>query len=171
MGTGAGHRGYCLVCDHAGAVFLNRRLEESEEDARGRKVFNAARAQEFALELGLTFSRETWYNHVKHITHPLITLAKAAQASPVIQPKSNQGVLEMIRDIGMKRAMENPEEVTVDHAIKAASALESRKLGSDNVIVMLAKFMAVAKPEELTGGEIIVGQWRELPAEVEEGIA
>jgi len=158
---GQGKPGYCKVCDSKAAEFLNAKV------AADPKGFNAAKAQEFALELvpDLTFTRQTWYEHVKHITHPLITHAKKAQESPAIQPKTNQGVLEMIRDIGMKRAMENPDEVTVDHAIKAATALEAKKLGSDNVIILLAKFMSQQKPEELTTGEVIQGNWRELPAE------
>lgn len=170
MSSGIGHRGYCRICDHPAAQFLNQKLADAPLDKRGKSTFNAARAAEFALELGLTFSRETWYSHVEHITHPLITHAKAAQSSPAIQPRTNQGVLEMIRDIGMKRALDNPDEVTVDHAIKAATALEAKKLGSDNVIILLAKFMAAQKPEELTGEEVIQGHWRELPAATEEGI-
>lgn len=160
MSTGVGKPGYCKICDSQAATFLNAKV------AADPKGFNAAKAQEFVagLGIGLTFNRQTWYEHVKHITHPLITHAKAAQESPVIQPKTNQGVLEMIRDIGMKRAIDHPDEVTVDHAIKAAGALEARKLGSDNVIILLAKFMAQQKPEELTG-ETIQGKWRELPSE------
>lgn len=168
MSTGQGHRGYCRICDHPAAQFLNQKYEADPPDAKGKTGFNSAKAREFAATLDLTFDRATWYSHVKHITHPLMSLVKAAQENPIVVPKTNQGVLEAIRDLGMKRAIENPEEVTIDHAIRAADILEGKKLGSETVIAVIARFMAAAKPEEIVGEDIIVGRWRELP--VEEGI-
>jgi len=165
VSTGRGHRGYCRICDHPAAQFLNQKYEADPPDAKGKTGFNAAKARAFAATLGLTFDRATWYSHVKHITHPLVTLAQEARNNPVVIPRTNQGVLEMIRDIGIKRAVENPEEVTIDHAIRAADILEGKKLGSETVIAIIARFMASAKPEEIAGEDVIVGRWRELPSE------
>ena len=164
MGSGQGKPGYCKICDHPAGQFLNAKAAADPPDEKKHGGFNAKRAAEFALELGLTFDRGTWYTHVDHITHPLITAAKLAARNPVILPKTNQGVLEAIRDIGMKNAVENPDLVTPDHAIKAAGILEQKKLGAESIQVFIAKFMMAAKPEELES-EVIVGAWREAPAE------
>lgn len=146
------------ICDSVAGQFLNKQVEE---DPKG---FSSMKARELGEQLGITFNRQTWYSHLRHITHPLISYQKAALADPVLVPKTNQGVLEAIRDLGMKRAAEHPDEVTVDHAIKAATALENRRLGSDNVIVMIAKWMSTSKPEDLES-DTIEGRWREVPAE------
>lgn len=82
----------------------------------------------------------------------------------MIVPKTNVGVLEAIRDIGMKRAAEHPEEVTVDHALKAATALEQRKGGTDNIIVLLAKAMNSVPQLEAE----VIGEYKELPAVAED---
>jgi hypothetical protein len=167
VGTGVGKPGYCKICDHPAGQFLNDKVKNNPPDRYGKTGFNSKRAQEFALELGLTFDRATWSEHVEHITHPLITHLKQAQANPVILPKTNQGVLEAIRDIGMRNAADNPDLVTPDHAIKAAGILEQKKLGAESIQIFIAKFMQQAKPEELET-DVIVGAWRELPL-LEEG--
>lgn len=158
MANGQGKPGYCKLCTFAGAQFLNARYEREGKDA-----FNAARALEFAqtLDPSFSFTRSVWYAHTKHITHPLVTAADAARNSPVVVPKTNVGALEMIRDIGMKRAVDNPDEVTVDHAIKAATELNKKQAGTDNVFIAFAKVLSGEQP-----AEIIVGEWREIgPAE------
>lgn len=153
MGLGQGKPGFCKICVHPGAQFLNARYE------REGKAFNAARAAEFAKQLDPTFSftRATWYAHLEHITHPLVTAADAARSAPVLVPKTNTGVLEAIRDIGIKRAVENPDEVTVDHALKAASELNKKQAGTDNVLIVFAKVLSGEQP-----AETIVGEWSEV---------
>lgn len=152
-----GKPGYCKICDHPAAQFLNRKLEQD-----GEKVFNASRARELAQQLGLIFGRDTWGEHKKHITAPLITHQKAALANPVIVPKTNVGVLEAIRDIGMKNVAEHPEEVTVDHALRAASELNKKQGGVDSVLIAFAKVLSGEQP-----AEVIVGSWQEVPALIE----
>lgn len=150
-----GKPGYCKICDHAAAPFLNKKLADL-----GDKVFNAAKAQAFAAELDLTFNRQTWYGHVKHVTHPLVTLQKQALANPAVMPKTNTGALEAVRDIAIKRAIDNPEEVTIDHGLKALSILEGRKDKEQPWVVILAKAMTGELPET------VPGEWRELPPDI-----
>lgn len=153
--SGQGKPGFCKICVFPGAQFLNAR--------HAREGLNAKQAAEFAktLDPSFGFTRQTWYAHVEHITHPLVTAADAARNAPVIVPKTNTGALEMIRDIGMKRAVEHPDEVTVDHAIKAASELNKREVGTDKVMVVLAKILSGEQP-----AEAIVGEWHEVPTEL-----
>lgn len=158
--TGQGKPGFCKICVHPAAQFLNARVERD-----GKDVFNAAKASAFAKELdpNLKFARQTWYAHLEHITHPLVTAADGARSKPVIVPKTNVGGLEMIRDIGLTRAAEHPEEVTIDHGLKAMAELNKQQRGTDDVIVVFAKVMSgEISPDE------IVGEWKELPAGTQE---
>jgi hypothetical protein len=153
--AGYGKPGFCKLCVSPYAAALNKQIE---------KGLNAAECQRWAKELDekFTFNRATFYTHRdEHITHPLIPAAEQARRNPVIVPRTNVGVLEAIRDIGRQRASEHPEEVTVDHALKAATALEQRKGGTDNIIILLAKAMQGAPmPVE---AQIVEGEYREVP--------
>jgi len=150
----AGSIGYCKICDFRFAEILNRKLADE-----GEKKFTAAAAQRFAAELepGYSFDRETWRKHKAHITHPLVTLQKQALANPVIVPKTNQGKLEAIADIGIQRALENPETVSVDHALKALGILEQKKDRKENIWVILAKAITGQQAEV---NDYIEGEFR-----------
>lgn len=70
---------------------------------------------------------------------------------------TNEQYLEAIRDLGYKRAVENPEEVTIDHGLKAAQVLASQKRGGGDTIILLAKVF--------TGGglpDVIDGEYQEV---------
>jgi hypothetical protein len=147
MSDGQGKPGWCKICAHPAGKFLNSKLADDPEG------FNAAKAQKFARELTLpdvellTFNRQTFYSHREHVTHPLVSHARLAQENPVIVPKTNRGVLEAIRDIGMKRAVDHPEEVTVEHALKAAGHLMAKENRADGVLVILAKAISGSSGE------------------------
>lgn len=153
--TGQGKPGFCKICVHPGAQFLNKKVAQL-----GRDEFNAAKARSFAIELDpeFKFTRQTWYSHLEHITHPLVTAADAARSKPVVVPKTNIGGLEMIRDIALTRAAEHPEEVTVDHGLKALSELNRQQRGTDDVLIVFAKVISGDQP-----AEVIVGEWHEIP--------
>ena len=149
MANGRGKPGFCKICIHPAAQFLNKRYEAEGED------FNAAKAARLAKEIDsdFSFSRQTWYSHLEHITHPLVTAVEDAKKHPVVVPKTNEGVLEAIRDIGMRRAAEHPDEVGVDHALKAASILAQKQPKSDSIVVLLAKVISASPPPEIIEGE------------------
>lgn len=147
-----GKPGYCKICVHPGAQFINAR--------HAREELNAKQAVEFAKQLDpdFTFTRQTWYSHLEHITHPLVTAVDEARKNPVVVPKTNTGALEMLRDLGMKRAVEHPEEVTVDIGFKAAAELNRKQTGTDNVLILLAKVISGEQP-----ADVIAGEWSEVP--------
>jgi hypothetical protein len=109
-----------------------------------------------------TWTRQTFYAHKEHITHPLVTAQQESRNHPVIIPKTNTGALEAIRDIGLRRAISHPDEVTIDHALKSVSILEARREKRDSVFVILAKAMTGQLPEI-----VIEGQYTVLPPEEE----
>jgi hypothetical protein len=157
---GQGKPGFCKICVHPGAQFLNARRQRDGEE------FNAARALAFAKELDpkFTFTRQTWYSHLEHITHPLVTAVEESKKNPVIVPKTNTGVLEAFRDLGMRRALEHPEEVTPELGFKAAAELNKKQSSTDNVMVIFAKVLSGEQP-----AEFVVGEWTEaLPSSQED---
>lgn len=156
MSAGRGKPGFCKICVHPAAQFLNARVERE-----GKDTFNAARASELAKQIDpdFKFNRQTWYSHLEHITHPLVTAADAARNSPVIVPKTTTGGLEMIRDVGLQNALADPTSITVDHALKAMTELNKKQTGTDNVLVLIAKVMSGEQ-----SADTIVGEWSEVPA-------
>lgn len=125
-----GKTGYCKLCQSELAPGLNKLIKEGK---------SFGEALDYMSPRGLTFSKATFFGHKKHITSPLLTAVEEAQKNPVIKPTSNRAVLEAIRDIGMKKAMEDPDSVTVNHALRAASILAEKESRHDSVLVVLAK--------------------------------
>src|SRR5687767_6922392 len=145
-----GREGFCKLCASPYAAALNRLILDGK---------NAGECLRYTEPLGLKFQRHTWYRHKEdHLTHPLITAVAKAKKNPLIVPKSNTGVLEAIRELGMRRAIENPEEVTVDHALKAASILQASEKKGDNILVVLAKAVMAEAPADI----YIEGEYMEV---------
>lgn len=113
----------------------------------------------------ISVTRQTIYTHRdEHMTRPedkIVSAVEKAQRKELMLPRvsSNEQYLEAIRDIGYQRAVENPEEVTIEHSLRAVQIMESSsKRGGGNITILLAKVF--------TGGEspevIIEGEAREL---------
>lgn len=127
--------------------------------------WNARQVKDWlAANYGVTFSRQTFYTHKdEHMTRPedrLVSAVEKQRATGVMLPRvsSNEQYLEAIRDIGYQRAVENPEEVTIDHGLKAAQILAGQKRGGGDITILLAKVF--------TGGDapgvVIEGEAREV---------
>lgn len=86
-------------------------------------------------------AKATFFKHKAHVTSALVTDAEQARKNPVITPKSNKEVLEAIRDIGLRNAMENPDSITANHAIRAAAILSEKETKRDPITVILAKLV------------------------------
>lgn len=149
-GTGRGKPGYCKICDSPYADAINKLIAQEKNEAETKRTIQL-------IDSDFTWNRATFYAHKGHVTHPLVTHQKQALAEPAVAPKTTRGVLEAIRDIGMKRAIDNPEEVTVDHALRAASELNRTEKKTDDIRIVLAKIIA--------GGptEVIEGEFEEVP--------
>ena len=110
-------------------------LKDGKDQGEVRKAL-------YILDPTFSWSKPTFYDHKRHITHPLITAQKAALMNPTIVPQTNRGFLEAVRDIGIRKAIDNPESVTIDHGLKAVSIMESNKKPIENVFILIAKEMA-----------------------------
>lgn len=111
--------------------------------------WNAAQFNEVASKNGEHWNRQTYYEHRKHALTAEQRVVQAAvqvrQSGALkirdIEKHDNTTVLEAIRDLGMKRALENPEDVTVDQGLKAASILEQRKDRGGSGLQLLVAFV------------------------------
>lgn len=142
------------MCAWSGAPFLNKRAAEEGFGYQDMRALVQSMDPDWRPP-----SKPTWYAHKKHITAPIVTATQEAKRNPVIVPQSSVGALEMIRNLGMRNAVENPETVTVDHALKAATELERSKGSSGGVVMILAKMLA-ARDET----PAIETAWTEVPA-------
>jgi hypothetical protein len=135
--------GYCSLCKHPKALALNNAIAAG----KGYTVVSREMA-----EYGMKFAKTTFLTHKSHITSPLLTAAEEARKNPVIAPKSKRAVLEMIRDMGVQRAMEHPEEIGVNHALRAAKILQDAEGKQESVLIILAKSLMGPPPPEMIEG-------------------
>lgn len=151
--SGFGKVGFCKICAHPGAQFINAAIVR----AANTKPMNAAEMLDYMKMLDPEFKadRHTFYKHQKeHLTSPLVTaVQKTKDSGERILPKSNAEALEMVRDLGMKTAIENPETIGVDHALRAISEMEKKKGGVENLWVMLSRVQSGENPQLVIQGE------------------
>lgn len=151
-GAGYGRLGYCKVCVHEGAKFLNAAIVRAEAEG---KPMSAAKMLEYMriLDPEFNYDRHGFYKHkADHLTSPLVTaVEKTRRESPKILPKSNDEALEMIRDLGMQNVIDNPESIGVDHALRAISEQEKKSKGPENLWVLLSRVQSGEAPETLIG--------------------
>ena len=154
--AGYGKMGFCKICAHSGAPFINAAIVRAAQT----KPMNAAEMLKYMQQLDPEFKadRHTFYKHQKeHLTSPLITaVEKTKQSGEMILPKSNAEALEMVRDLGMKTAIENPDTIGVDHALRAISEMEKKKGGADALWIAISRIQGGEAPE------LIMGEYKQL---------
>lgn len=142
----------CKICESDFAASINKMIADGKNEGQIKRAIREVDSE-------MSWSRPTFYDHKEHITHPLITAAKAAQSALVVVPKTNRGALEMVRDIGLARVADNPALITPDHALKAISLMEMNKRPIENIFILLAKAMnAQSETAEIVGEYIDVTQ-------------
>jgi hypothetical protein len=150
---GLGKTGYCKICAHPDAHVFIRGAREGGKKGSG---WNAAEAQEAGQAYGLTFNRQTWYTHVEHAKTGEMRLSQAAEkvkAQGLIPVRTtSQGFLESLRDIGMAKALANPENVTIEQALKAVQILESKKDKGSDTLNVLVQFVTNQPPPVVIEG-------------------
>lgn len=165
---GFGKPGYCKICAHPMA---HKFIQGAREGGKSGKGWNAAEAQEAGKVYGLSFNRQTWYAHLEHARTAEARVIQAAEMVRKegaltlrdIERHNNTDVLEAIRDLGMKKALDDPEQVTLDHALKSIQILEQRKDKGGDALNVLVQFV-VGQPPAV----VIEGQAREVPADEQE---
>ena len=147
--SGQGKRGHCSICASPLADSINAMIRDGK---------NATQIRDFVTAAGQEpWSRPTIYNHRTHALTPEKQLVKAARQDLQIRQGSNTEFLETVRDIGLAKAVADPESITVDQALKATSILEGRKEKNDSLAILVA-FVTGNKP----AGVVIEGEAREI---------
>lgn len=142
--------GYCSICKRDDLKQINKMI------ANGQSYESIKAAIEAAP------SKTTFYKHKQHSTAPLLTDADRARKNPAIAPKNNKEVLEAIRDIGLQNAIENPEKITANHAIRAASILAEKEKQRDSFVIIMAKSLQGQPPPPLLeSDEVVIGEYTE----------
>lgn len=137
---GYGSQGFCKLCAFKDAKF------QLSYDERTKAGWSPNQLNEWSKKQGqpgAVATRETIYKHRVHVQHPndrIVTAVqrteqRALQTKPVHDPDV---FLESLVSIGAQRAMQNPEEVTIDHALRAASALKQSKGQSSGINILIA---------------------------------
>lgn len=153
--------GYCKLCSVADPRMqdeLDKRV--GHRKANGDYAYSAKAINEWLVGQGtVSVARRTIYNHRRHVEHPqdrlVNAIAKRAREHGV-QPAqtSHEEFLSSLVSLGQQRITDNPEEVTIDHALKAAKiqADKEKKGNTQNVLVQLFT----------NGGDTIEGEAREV---------
>lgn len=123
--------GFCKVCRSSLVKEINKRLKRSDPYPS---------IVEWCASHGFKVTRQKLADHKQHITDPKETLVEHARRNPAIKNGvSNDEFLQAIVDIASTRIAENPDEVTLTHALKAAQIRESRKQSTANVLLVFAE--------------------------------
>lgn len=120
---------------------------------------NAGQITRYAEAKGLRLHRETIYSHRDHVTAGQDKLVNWRERAPVvIKQTTNQQFLEAVRDIGMSKAMADPDLVSVDHALKAVAQMENKRDRGDSITLILAQIITGHRPADL----VIEGEAQEV---------
>jgi hypothetical protein len=147
--AGESKPGYCKVCAWAGVRPLNKLLNNGS---------TIPAALDYAKSQGLECARRTMASHKTHALTPenaVIQLAEQGRRAMTIRKTSNVGFLESLRDIGFSKAIDDPDRVSLDHALKAVSILEGRKDKTGDQINILVAISAGHRPPIVIEGEAV----------------
>jgi hypothetical protein len=123
----------CILCSSPQVDEINRGI---------RNGWNAGEYSRQMSRHGKPATRQAFYRHKKHLDAPgtdLVALAHDNATPLVIRRSSNSEFLETVRDVGLAKVERDPESVTLEQALKAASILEGRKASHGDQINLLVK--------------------------------
>lgn len=148
VGAGGGvSTGTCKICMSSLSRQFNKRL------ARGDSY---PQIIAWAADNDFKISKPTLIQHKRHITDPKTTAVEQARKNPVIKRTSHEEFLQMLVDAGAAMVTENPGNVSMDHAIRAAQTLATKGDKQRDIILVLAERLS---PKALP---VIEGDWREI---------
>lgn len=140
-GAGYGQGGYCSICDTDIVRDVNRRIREGH---------TMAAIMRWAETKGIVHHKTTWYRHKEHMQSGrdiVVQKAKTVREMDKMTRVTNTDFLEAVRDIGYQNAVENPDTVTLGHALKAVSIMESRKDRGRDFLLVIAQAMTGQLPQ------------------------
>lgn len=139
--------GYCKCCASPLVKEINKRLKRGD-------TYPAIVA--WCGQRDFKVTRQKLADHKEHITDQKETLVEHAKKNPAIRNGvSNDEFLQAVIDIAAQKVAENPDEVTLAHALKAAQIREARKQNTTNVMLLFAErsmgLLPGQRPEMIEG--------------------
>ena len=156
--SGAGKQGYCKLCAMKDGLIQNQ-LDERTRMKWSPKQLNTW--LETKVPGWVDVDRMTFYKHRKHVMHPqdrIVTAVQKAEqrALQTVPESSPDAFLGALVSLGHQKAIDNPEEVTIDHALRAASTLkQSKDTGKSGLNVLIALFTGNSSRSEPIEAEYV----------------
>lgn len=150
--AGYGKQGYCKLCSIADPDLWQQYQQRVKAKWSPTKLNDWARATGHP---SLVVAKDTLYSHRKHLEHPqdrmVSAVQKTQQAVVEAGPQSSPTeFLEALVSVGHKRVMENPEEVSIDHALRAAQQLSSQRSASSGMSMLIAAITGAGQMKNVT---------------------
>lgn len=159
--SGYGQQGYCKLCSFSDPKLQDDFDRRTGKLKPGKQVgddkayeYSPPMLNEWLEERGIKpVDRATVYRHRKHVMHPKDRLVNAVQKrerdhGTVPANVTEDTFLQSIVAVGAKKVAENPEEVTIDQALKAAQIRSNmQKKGTD--INVLVNVMTSGDPQDV----------------------
>ena len=159
--AGYGKQGYCKLCS-----IEDPKMQDQFDRRTGAKKgksyeYTPADLNEWLAEkgLGIQASRPTVYEHRKHVMHPKDRLVQAVQKREIDHGSVPANVTDdeftqTIIALGQRRALENPDEVTIDQALKATQIRQNRKDKGNAQAVLVNIFTGGPSGDPVIEGEV-----------------
>jgi len=158
--AGAGKPGYCKLCSLKDGLIQNQ-FDDRTRLSWSPKQLNTWLATK--IPDWNNVDRMTFYKHRDHVKHPQDRIVNAVQRTEAralqTVPKSTpDAFLDALVSLGHQKAIDNPDEVTIDHALRAASTLKQSKDNTKSGLnVLIALFTGNAnRPEPIEADYIDV---------------
>lgn len=150
--SGRGKQGYCKLCSLE-PVELQDNFDKRVLDYTPKQL-NEWLADR--IEDHKPVNRQTVYSHRDHVRHPKDRMVRAVQKRAMEhgvqkQRVSEQEFLDAVVAIGEQKAAADPDSVTIDHALKAASLkMQSKQKGQAHQ-TLVAIFSGNREPDVIEG--------------------
>lgn len=151
--SGWGHQGYCKLCS------ITDPDVQKGLDQRIGAGWKAPALNDYLIKnVGAGVNRQTIYSHIKHVQNPkdrLVTAVQKRQRTGGFLPAkvSEDQFLDALVASAHQRAVENPDEVTIDHGLRAAQIkAQAKTKGGDVINTLVQIFTSPTALPALTEG-------------------
>ena len=150
--SGQGHQGYCKLCS-----FDDPRFQD-EFDKRVLD-YTSTQTNEWLVSKGLKkVNRQTIYSHREHVRNPQdklvqATKRRAMQHGSQAPRTTDDEFLDAVIQFGHANAVANPDNVTIEQALKAVGIKKQANTKGNAHQTLVAIFTGTMTPEDIIEGE------------------
>lgn len=151
--SGQGHQGYCKLCSFS---------DPKVQDEFDKRVldYSSTLLNEWLVNKGLKkVNRQTIYSHREHVRSPQDRLVQATTRRDIAHGKqkartTDDELLDTIIQLGYDNAVANPDNVTVEQALKAVGIKKQTNSKGGAHQVLVAIMTGNYQPEDIIEGEV-----------------